>query len=1377
MPRPGPESSGMGRLTFVAEDAPDVPRGFVARPEAAEGLRSGIAGPGPPVVVLYGPAGAGKTTLAAAVARELAAGAAGRGCVLWLKLGDASGPPDGLMRAIRVIERHDGRPPSRRDTLDPFEEMEEYLGWLRDPERPRDDPDPSDNLRGWLSERACLMVLDDVSLAEEARPLLVGAAGCPTVLIARDVKVADDLAVPAVRLDAMDPGQSLALIESRVGSRLDPGGRASALQLAEAVGGLPLALEVLCAASSSLDVPWPALRDGVFAETSRPRATGEEFAGRAAGRPIHLRGVVGWVLRRLPADLREAFAWLGVLRAGATVSPELAGRLWGVDEGVAVIRLRRLAGVGLIALVGSAGRATANYRLHEAIRDEAWDLATTPAEPASPDDLPGLGLSPSGAHSAMLARLRDGGAVATSPAAAALHLIDHLPRNMEDVGPPEDVDALLGEETPDGDNAWYLAREHRGDRPGYLQDVDRAWRRADAASPAGGGPGPVARQCRYALIRASVAPEWPDPPPGLLALLVASGRWSTRRAEVTVRRIRYGWTRMSAWTALAPHLEGSAREDAARAALDEARKQRKPEDKARALAEVMPVLSPAQREAVLHEAVGLVQQAMKGPGLSSWPQRALIELVPHLDDSERADLLRLLVASPGYLSGSTLAELMTDLAARLGPDGYRDAVRLVLEGYRGELSFVERARILLPLGPPGDPGAYRDGLRQALDDARDALRRAAERDDHAREFYEKHGLGSHISFIPIDYFGYFSGVCPLLAWPDLGDLREEALAIARGARSGYRFRALAVLVPVMELGRAREVAAEALGVYRELDYGGRGDDQPLYSLLPFLEGPGRREAWKLALKRVRLSGIGGLIQVPTADVLGDLDEGELQELMEAIRDAGRSVRDDEPSRRPWVDVLPFLSEPRRREFLRSYPWIDDEDSRSVVLHAALPFLGVPLRPEWSAELIEAARSLQSTSLRAKLLAALLPHLDGPDRKVVLAEVLDAVRRIGERRDRVQVVRPLAEHLDATERGVALADLLEAACVPGRGDDPDRNLEPIEVFAALAPRLDRAPRRALLLEALGKVQADADRSDPDFQHQLANALAALGPCLAGPDLEDLRRVALTIARSLRPGTPQAWAVISLLLAPDGAGRPGRLEEALEAARGIDAKLGRVRTLVKGAEVLDGEAHAIVAREALEVARSISEAERRSNPFGIDERVDALTAVVPILVGPERDELARELFEEVRTMRDDRWRTLAFKELFTHLGEDQRRDLVRDARRTALQADDGMARFEALKLIAPSLTEGELVDALGRAGRERDAWFRREAMEVIARALAVMPPDVLRPLWQDWLRERAPGKRAELCRDLAAMLPVVAALGGSEAVIGMARAVRDVGCWWP
>ena len=84
---------------------------------------------------------------------------------------------------------------------------------------------------------------------------------------------------------------------------------------------------------------------------------------------------------------------------------------------------------------------------------------------------------------------------------------------------------------------------------------------------------------------------------------------------------------------------------------------------------------------------------------------------------------------------------------------------------------------------------------------------------------------------------------------------------------------------------------------------------------------------------------------------------------------------------------------------------------------------------------------------------------------------------------------------------------------------------------------------------------------------------------------------------------------------------------------------------------------------------------------------------------------------------------------------------------------------------------------RARQERIKWYAHEAMESDARAMAVMPPDVLGLIWQRWLGEKAPGTRPELCGDLAVMMPVVAALGGPEAVFGLTRAVLDVGRWWP
>jgi len=138
------------------------------------------------------------------------------------------------------------------------------------------------------------------------------------------------------------PGPLIESLRSVPG--FDPGeGRASALQLAEAFGDCPRLGSSLSAASFPLSTfPWSSLRDGVLAE---PRARGR-WGGIPRARPptdrVRLRAVVGagfpqYACRRTPRILRSGSP---VLRVGARISPELAGRLWRVDaRGTTLARL------------------------------------------------------------------------------------------------------------------------------------------------------------------------------------------------------------------------------------------------------------------------------------------------------------------------------------------------------------------------------------------------------------------------------------------------------------------------------------------------------------------------------------------------------------------------------------------------------------------------------------------------------------------------------------------------------------------------------------------------------------------------------------------------------------------------------------------------------------------------------------------------------------------------------------------------------------------------------------------------------------------------------------------------------------------------------
>jgi hypothetical protein len=63
------------------------------------------------------------------------------------------------------------------------------------------------------------------------------------------------------------------------------------------------------------------------------------------------------------------------------------------------------------------------------------------------------------------------------------------------------------------------------------------------------------------------------------------------------------------------------------------------------------------------------------------------------------------------------------------------------------------------------------------------------------------------------------------------------------------------------------------------------------------------------------------------------------------------------------------------------------------------------------------------------------------------------------------------------------------------------------------------------------------------------------------------------------------------------------------------------------------------------------------------------------------------------------------------------------------------------------------------------------------LAQLPCQHLYPPWQETLPILAIRTRKDLLADLRALSPIIAALGGAEAVVETFHAIQDVGRWWP
>jgi hypothetical protein len=111
------------------------------------------------------------------------------------------------------------------------------------------------------------------------------------------------------------------------------------------------------------------------------------------------------------------------------------------------------------------------------------------------------------------------------------------------------------------------------------------------------------------------------------------------------------------------------------------------------------------------------------------------------------------------------------------------------------------------------------------------------------------------------------------------------------------------------------------------------------------------------------------------------------------------------------------------------------------------------------------------------------------------------------------------------------------------------------------------------------------------------------------------------------------------------------------------------------------------------------------------------------------------------------------------------------------DEG-ADARALAALAPHLAApGQVETALELARGIGHDLARAYALQALAPRLAALPRSQVLPLWEDTLRLSATRSRRDLLADLGALAPVLAKLGGSEALDEACRAIEDVGRWWP
>ncbi|MFE0465111.1 BTAD domain-containing putative transcriptional regulator [Kitasatospora sp. NPDC058965] len=305
-PRPG----GGAARTVLPPDAPD----FTGRGAQLGELRELLAGGCGRTVVLAGPAGIGKTTLAVRAAHLLHEEFPDGRLLLRLRSEDAAARPlpDLLAEAARLA----GLAPGPAD--DPARTLARW--------------------QAWLAERRVLLVLDDAPDESAARALLPGAGPSAAVVTAR-TQLAGLAPVSRVALPPYSAAEALELLGRIIGPDRLRGDRTAAEQIVTASGMLPLAVR---ASGLKLAVLRHLPLREYAARLADPAAVLDELAaGDVAVRP---RLALGW--GELTEHGRAALLRLGRLPLAQPFTLTGAAAALECEEAAALRELEGLIGTG-----------------------------------------------------------------------------------------------------------------------------------------------------------------------------------------------------------------------------------------------------------------------------------------------------------------------------------------------------------------------------------------------------------------------------------------------------------------------------------------------------------------------------------------------------------------------------------------------------------------------------------------------------------------------------------------------------------------------------------------------------------------------------------------------------------------------------------------------------------------------------------------------------------------------------------------------------------------------------------------------------------------------------------------------------------------------
>jgi tetratricopeptide (TPR) repeat protein len=306
----------------------------------------------PDIRVVFGPGGVGKTSL---VVHAVAL--------------DAGRFPDGQLYVDL-----------QGQSLSPLRPEDVLGGWLRDlgvDERliPVSLTERSREFRSLMAGKRAAVILDNAEGEHQVRPLLIGGAGCTTYITSRST-LGGLAAVRRIQLDGFSAEESLELLSKIIGGERVDAERQPASELANASGGLPLALRVL--AGRLVSEPRPI--SFLTSRLERRRTEGKLLTEFTFG-DLSVEASLALSREHLSSQTQEAFDTLG-LHPAVEWSDWSAAALCGLSVGDAQAVLDDLRAAQLVKIATVTPSGEARFRMHDLVREfakaQAIDRITEP---------------------------------------------------------------------------------------------------------------------------------------------------------------------------------------------------------------------------------------------------------------------------------------------------------------------------------------------------------------------------------------------------------------------------------------------------------------------------------------------------------------------------------------------------------------------------------------------------------------------------------------------------------------------------------------------------------------------------------------------------------------------------------------------------------------------------------------------------------------------------------------------------------------------------------------------------------------------------------------------------------------------------------------